>query len=107
MPAPPRAPRPLRRLTVLSETVAAGRPECARWPQSRADRPYPPAEGVLRSETVDDGRGELGGLDLGGALHEAGEVVGDHLVGDGGLEGADDVVGGTLPAEVLEHEHAR
>jgi hypothetical protein len=30
--------------------------------------------------------GELRALHLGGALHQAGEVVGDDLVGDGGLE---------------------
>ena len=46
-------------------------------------------------------------LHLGRAVHEPGEVVGDDLVGDGGLERADDVVGGVLPAEVLEHHHAR
>ena len=32
-------------------------------------------------------RGELAALDLGGAVHQPGEVVGDDLVGDGGLEG--------------------
>ena len=50
--------------------------------------------------------GELRALHLGGAVHEAGEVVGDDLVGDGGLEGPDDVVGRVLPAEVLVHHHA-
>src|SRR5205807_9494910 len=57
-------------------------------------------------QALDDGGGELGGLDLGGALHEAGEVVGDDPLGDGGLEGPDDVVGRILPAQVLEHQHA-
>ena len=52
-------------------------------------------------------RGELRALDLGGAVHQAGEVVGDDLVGDGRLERAHDVGGRVGPAEVLEHEHAR
>ena len=46
-------------------------------------------------------------LDLVGALHLAGEVVGHDLVGDRLLERPHDVVGGRLPPEVLEHEHAR
>ena len=41
-----------------------------------------------------------------GAVHQAGEVVGDHLVGNGGLEGADNVVSRSLPTQVLEHHHA-
>src|SRR5581483_10021977 len=32
---------------------------------------------------------------------------GDDLVGDGGFEGSHDVVGRLLPAQVLEHHHAR
>jgi len=58
------------------------------------------------SEAVDDGARELRALDLGGAVHETGEVVGDHLVADGGLDRTDDVVGGVLPSEVFEHHHA-
>ena len=46
-------------------------------------------------------------LDLGGALHQAGEVVGHDLVGDGRLERVHDVGRGVAPADVLEHEHAR
>ena len=40
-------------------------------------------------------------------VHEAGEVVGDDLVGDGGLERVHDVGRRVVPADVLEHEHAR
>ena len=68
-------------------------------PTSKADEPSVCQRNV---EAVDDGGGELGALDLGGAFHEAGEVVGDDLVGDGGLEGPDDVVGGLVPAQVLD-----
>ncbi len=46
-------------------------------------------------------------LDLGGALHQAGEVVGHDLVGDGRLERVHDVGRRVAPAEVLVHEHAR
>ena len=49
----------------------------------RAGAAEPPA----RSEPVDDGGRELRALDLGGTLHQPGEVVGDDLVGDGGLQG--------------------
>ena len=60
---------------------------------------------LYRRSTIADANSER--LHLGGALHQAGEVVGDDLVGDGRLEGAHDVVGRVLPAEVLEHHHAR
>ena len=59
------------------------------------------------SQALDDGGGELRRLDLGGALGQAGEVVGDDPVADGRFEGAHHVVGRLLPAQVLEHEHAR
>src|ERR1700728_3046803 len=58
-------------------------------------------------EAVDDGRSELGALDLGGAIHQAGEIVGHDLVRNGGLQRVHDVRGGVVPADVLEHEHPR
>ena len=64
-------------------------------------------DGAPILEAVDDGGGELRALDLGGALHEPGEVVGDDIVGDGGLQGPHDVVGGLGPPEVLEHRRPR
>ena len=42
------------------------------------------------SETVDDRLGELARLHLGRPVHQAGEVVGDDLVGDRRLEGVHD-----------------
>src|SRR5580700_2221036 len=59
------------------------------------------------SEAVDDGGCELRALDLGGTLHEAGEVVGDDLVCDGRLERMHDVGGRVVPADVLEHQCTR
>ena len=65
-----------------------------------------PPQGSAR-EAVDDRACELRARHLGSAIHEAGEVVGDDLVADGGFDRTDDVVGGVLPAEVLEHHDAR
>src|SRR5262245_17929838 len=58
-------------------------------------------------QAVDDGVRELAGLDLGCAVHEAGEVVGHDLLGDRRLQRPLDVGRGVTPAEVLEHHHAR
>ena len=58
-----------------------------------------------RRSTMADANSER--LDLGGALHQPGEVVGDDLVRDRGLQRVHDVGGGVVPADVLEHEHAR
>ena len=56
---------------------------------------------------LDDVVAELGALAEGAAGHEAFEVVGDGLGGDGALDALDDQVGGFVPAEVAEHELAR
>ena len=39
-------------------------------------------------------------------LHQACQVVGDLLVGDGGAQALGDQVSGLLPAHVFEHHHA-
>lgn len=54
----------------------------------------------------DDVVAELGAFDFGSAFHEAGEVVGDSLGGDGAVETFDDEVGGFAPAHVAEHHFA-
>src|SRR5690606_24136554 len=61
---------------------------------------------LAASHPFDEGGTELGGLDLGGAFHEAGEVVGDDLVGDRRLECGDDQVGGFVPPHVAQHHLA-
>src|SRR5664280_2708097 len=79
----------------LTRSVAIGRT----WePGARVGPPL---------QVVDDGRGELRALDLGGTLHQPGEVVGDHSVGDGRLQRGHDVGGGLGPPQVLVHHHAR
>ena len=59
-----------------------------------------------RSESVDNGRGELRALHLGGPVHQSSKVVGHDLVGHRRLHGPDDVVCRVLPSDVLEHENA-
>src|SRR3990167_5373191 len=56
---------------------------------------------------LDDRRAELRALHLFGALHEAREVVGDHLGLDGLLERRDDPVRRVGPAHVAQHHLAR
>ena len=51
--------------------------------------------------------GELGALDLGGALHLAGEIVGHLLGGDGALHPLADELCRLGPAEVSQHQLAR
>ena len=53
-------------------------------------------------QAVDDGFCELARLDLGRAFHEAGEVVGDDLVGDGRFDRALDVAGRPLLPDYRE-----
>lgn len=57
-------------------------------------------------EAVDDCRGELRALDLGGPVHQSSEVIGNDLVGHRRLHSTDDVVRRVLPSDVFEHEHA-
>src|SRR4051794_9060930 len=80
---------------------------CMNPAPTRAERAQHQANATGQLQPIDDGGGELAALDLGGAIHQPGEVVGDDLVGDGGLEGTDDVGGRIGPPEVLVHEHAR
>src|SRR5262245_34724180 len=103
-----RAPPPARR--TASSTLSASGPTNTS-PTSATPYPASSPNSASNSRTcglqaVDDGLGELAGLDLGGAFHEAGEVVGHDLVGDRGFECGFDVVRGLGPAEVLEHHHA-
>src|ERR1700693_2874807 len=64
-------------------------------PAETAKRIFMPRRSAL--QPVDDGAGELRGLDLGGPFHLTGEVVGDDLVRDGGLQRRDDLVSGRMP----------
>src|SRR5215470_4257133 len=56
-----------------------------------------------RLHAVDDGRPELRALHFLGALHEAGEVVGDDLLGQRLLDAGIDAIGRLRPAHVAEH----
>jgi hypothetical protein len=56
---------------------------------------------------LDDLVRELAALHFGGAVHQAGEVVGDALAGDGLVHAGDDRVGGFGPAHVAQHHLAR
>lgn len=49
---------------------------------------------------------KLTALDLFGAFHLSGEIVGDGFGADGFVEAFDDEVGGFLPAHVFEHHVA-
>src|SRR5215470_9366026 len=56
-----------------------------------------------RLHAVDDGRPELRALHFLGALHEAGEVIGDDLLGQRLLDAGVDAIGRLRPAHVAEH----
>src|SRR5919201_978858 len=93
--------RVCRMFSSASTIVALARPSgLGSFPPELPDDPVG-SRVPARSEPIDDRRRELRGLDLGRALHEPGEVVGDDLLGDRRLERPDDVVGGALPAQVL------
>src|SRR5438445_12650384 len=62
---------------------------------------------AMGSEIPDDGLGELGALHFLRALHLAGEVIRDDLLGDRLLHGVAEGLPRLLPSEVLEHHHAR
>src|SRR5882724_6830948 len=53
-----------------------------------------------------DGRGEGGGADLGGAGHHPFEIVGDFLLLNGAGDAVFDQLGGFVPAEEFEHHRA-
>src|SRR5690606_17509614 len=59
------------------------------------------------SQVLDDRVGELRRAQLRRALHQACQVVRDPLLLDGPAERGGDQVRSLLPAEVLEHHHAR
>jgi len=56
---------------------------------------------------LDDGVAELGAFDLGGAFHQAVEIVGDGLGRDGAFHALDDQIGSFVPAHIAEHHLAR
>src|SRR4029079_4792684 len=58
-------------------------------------------------EVVDDRVAEGRTRDFFGAFHQARKIVGDDLLRNGLLERGDDLVGGALPAQVLEQHDAR
>src|SRR5215467_3711620 len=60
-----------------------------------------------RLHAVDDGRSELRALHFLGAFHEAGEVVGDDLLGQRLLDASVDAIGRFRPAHVAQHHLAR
>src|SRR5215468_9226971 len=60
-----------------------------------------------RLHAVDDGRPELRALHFLGAFHEAGEVVGDDLLGQRLLDAGVDAIGRLRPAHVAEHHLPR
>ena len=62
---------------------------------------------VAGLHVVDHHLAEAGAADLGGAIHQAGKVVGDFLALDGFFHGADDQVGGGGPAHVAQHHVGR
>src|SRR3954453_20390219 len=55
---------------------------------------------------LDNGVGELRRLQFRGAFHQAGEVVGDALAGDGAVHALDDQIRGFDPAHVPQHHLA-
>ena len=70
-------------------------------------RPHRKPRSHARTHALDHRVAELGARHLGGALHQAGEVVGHDLVADGGFHRLDDEVGGFLPAQVAQHHLGR
>src|SRR6266849_6215185 len=65
------------------------------------------ARRLQRGHALDDGAAELRALHFPGALHQAGEVVGDDLLLDGLLQAGHETVGRIRPAQVAEHHLAR
>src|SRR6188508_218068 len=63
----------------------------------------PPPRGRRRSHVLEHHPTEARTADLRGAVHEAGEIVGDLLRQDRFLERADDQVRGLGPAHVTQH----
>jgi hypothetical protein len=62
---------------------------------------------VAGLHVVDHHLPEAGAADLGGALHQAGKVVGNFLALDGFFHGADDQVGAGGQAHVAQHPVGR
>src|SRR4029450_2722061 len=54
---------------------------------------------------LDDGRAELRALDFLGPLHQPCQVIGHHLLLDGGLEAGDDAIGRLQPPRVAAQSH--
>jgi len=85
----------------------------------RDPKPHPPGlpskkprlsgawEGGGRLHALSQGGAEGGTGDFLGPFHEPGEVVGHHLVPDGGLHGLDNLVRRFLPTQMAQHHFRR
>src|SRR5580658_8506073 len=105
--SPPMLPAPMRPIFLrVGIWAPVGEEDLAsRWPKSQG----PTTPGVRATSPLhlgDERVAELGAFDLGGALHQAGEVVSHSLGPDGAVHALDDEIRRLLPSEVAQHHLA-